>query len=158
MFKLKTKFNADSLFYSVSHLECDDHTIHMLTQLCLPPPLTSTMKSPLFTHAHSSPLSLAAKLYQCCANSTCYINIGWTSSGQALFICICVKVKYILYNTHTHVLVYAEKNSRKLYKKMKSVIASRKQKWGLGSERHFIYIPLKLLIFFFFTMLMKYIF
>ena len=33
---------------------------------------------------------------------------------------------------------------------MKSVIASRKQKWGLGSERHFIYIPLKLLIFFFY--------
>ena len=29
----------------------------MLTQWCLPPPPTSTVKS-LFTHAHSSPLSL----------------------------------------------------------------------------------------------------
>ena len=37
--------------------------VHMLTQQCLPPPLTSTVKSSLFTHAHSSPLSLAAKLH-----------------------------------------------------------------------------------------------
>ena len=60
-FKLNTKFDADLLLCSLSHLECDGHTVHMLTQGHLPPPLTSTVKSSLFTHVHSSPLSLAAR-------------------------------------------------------------------------------------------------
>ena len=38
------------------------HTVHMLTQQHLLPSLTSTVKS-LFTRAHSSPLSLAARLH-----------------------------------------------------------------------------------------------
>ena len=41
MFKLNTKFDADSLLYSLSHFEYDGHTVHMLTQWCLPPPLTN---------------------------------------------------------------------------------------------------------------------
>ena len=45
-------------------------------------PLTSTVKSSLFTHTHSSPLSLAARLHRCCTNHSCYINNGWTFSGQ----------------------------------------------------------------------------
>ena len=65
MFKLNAKFDADSLLYSLSHFECDGHTVHMLTQRRLPPPLTSTVKSSLFTHAHSSPLSLATRLHWC---------------------------------------------------------------------------------------------
>ena len=60
MFKLNAKFDADSLFYSLSHFECDGHTVHLLTQRRLPPPLASTVKSSLFTHVHSNPLSLAA--------------------------------------------------------------------------------------------------
>ena len=32
MFKLNAKFDADSLFYSLSHFECDSHTVPMLTQ------------------------------------------------------------------------------------------------------------------------------
>ena len=32
MFKLNAKFDADSLLYSLSHFECDSHTVHMLTQ------------------------------------------------------------------------------------------------------------------------------
>ena len=64
MFKLNAKFDVDSLLYSLSHFECDGHTVHMLTQWCLLPPLTSTVKSSLFTHAHSSPLSLAARLHR----------------------------------------------------------------------------------------------
>ena len=56
MFKLTTKSEADSFFYSLSHFECDGHTVHMLTQ-CLPPPLTSTVRLSLFMHVHSSPLS-----------------------------------------------------------------------------------------------------
>ena len=60
---LNTKFDADSLLYSLSHFECDSHKVHMLTQLCLPPPLTSTVKASLFTQVHSSPLSLASRLH-----------------------------------------------------------------------------------------------
>ena len=36
----------------------------MLTQWYLPPPLTDTVKSSLFTHVNSSPLSLAVRLHQ----------------------------------------------------------------------------------------------
>ena len=82
MFKLNAKFDADALLYSLSHFECDGHTAHMFTQWSLPPPLTSTVKSSLFMHVHSSPLSLAAKLHWCCANHSCYINNGWTFSRQ----------------------------------------------------------------------------
>ena len=60
MFKLNTKFDAVSLLYLLSHFECDGHTVHMLTQWHLPPPLTNTVKSSLFTHEHSNPLSLEA--------------------------------------------------------------------------------------------------
>ena len=37
MFKLHTKFDADSLLYLLSHFECDDHTVHTLTQWRLYP-------------------------------------------------------------------------------------------------------------------------
>ena len=73
-FKLNAKFDAHSLFYSLTHFECVSHTVHVLTQL---PPLTSTVKSSLFTHAHSSPLSQVAGLHQCHANCSHYINNGW---------------------------------------------------------------------------------
>ena len=79
MFKLNTKFDAALLLYSLSHFECDSHIVHMLTQQHLPPPLTSTVKSSLFIDVHSSPLCLAARLYGCHANHSCYINNGWTS-------------------------------------------------------------------------------
>ena len=63
MFELNAKFDADSLLYSLSHfLLWRPHS----TQ-CLPPPLTSIVKS-LFMHTHSSPLSLATRLHWCCAN------------------------------------------------------------------------------------------
>ena len=68
MFKLNAKFEADVLLYLLSHFECDGHTGHMLTLQGLPPPLTSVGKLSLFTHAHSSLLSLAARLYRCRTN------------------------------------------------------------------------------------------
>ena len=37
MFKFNAKLDADSLLYSLSHFECDSHTVHMLTQQHLPP-------------------------------------------------------------------------------------------------------------------------
>ena len=86
MFKLNAKSDADSLLYLLSHFECDGHTVHMLIQQCLLPPLTNTVKSSLFTHVHSSPLSLAARLHQCHTNNSRSINNGWTYSGQNLYI------------------------------------------------------------------------
>ena len=62
MFKLNTKFDADSCLYLFSHFEWDGHTVHMLTQWHQMPPLTSTVKLSLFMHVHSSPRSLAATL------------------------------------------------------------------------------------------------
>ena len=32
MFKLNANLDPDSLLYSLSHFECDGHTVHMLTQ------------------------------------------------------------------------------------------------------------------------------
>ena len=63
MFKLNAKCDADPLLYSLSHFEHDGHTVHMLTQQRLLPPLTNAVKSSSFTQAHSSPLSLAARLH-----------------------------------------------------------------------------------------------
>ena len=68
MFKLNTKFDADSLPYPLSHFEWNGHRVYMLTQRHLLPPLTSIVKSSLFTHVTSSPFSLAASLHRCCTN------------------------------------------------------------------------------------------
>ena len=51
---MKVKFDADSLPCSLNHFECDGDTVHMPTQQCLQSPLTTTVNSSLFTHAHSS--------------------------------------------------------------------------------------------------------
>ena len=32
MFKLDEELDVDELLYSLSHFECDSHTVHMLTQ------------------------------------------------------------------------------------------------------------------------------
>ena len=85
MFKLNTKFDADLLLYSLGHFECNGHTVHLLTQWHLLPPLTRRVKSSLLTHAHCSPVFLAARLHHCCANHSCYINNGWTFSGQTSY-------------------------------------------------------------------------
>ena len=86
MFKLNAKFDEDLLLYSLSHFECDGHTVHMVTQWCLPPLLTRTVKLSLFTHAHSSPLSLAARSHWCHANHSRYLNNGWTFSRQTSYV------------------------------------------------------------------------
>ena len=92
MFKLNAKFD-DLLFYSLSHFIYNGHTVHVLTQQCLLPLWTSIVKSSLFTHVHSSPLSLAARIHRCHANHSHYINNGWTFSGQ---MCVCMYI-------HTHI-------------------------------------------------------
>ena len=75
MFKLIAEFHAGSLLYSHNHFECDGHTVHMLNQWRLPPPLTSAVKLSLFMHAHSSPVSLAARLHQCHVHCSHYIRL-----------------------------------------------------------------------------------
>ena len=89
MFKLNAESDADSLLYSLSHFECDSH---LLTWQCLPPPLTSTVKLSLFTHAHSSPLSLAARLYPCHTSYSHYTNNGWTFSRHTLVTRYCIYI------------------------------------------------------------------
>ena len=37
----------------LSHFECDSHIVHMLTRQVSTAPLTNTMKSSLFMHAHT---------------------------------------------------------------------------------------------------------
>ena len=69
MFKLNAKFLADALLYSMN----------------LPHPLSSTAKSSLFTHAHSSVFSLAAILHQCHTKHSHYVNVS-TISRETLYI------------------------------------------------------------------------
>ena len=52
---------------------------------------------------HSSPLSLAARLHQCHANHSYYINNGWTFSRQTLCVCVSIhKYRYISIYIHTY--------------------------------------------------------
>ena len=114
MFKLNTNFDEDSLLYSLTHFECDGHTVHTLTQWLPLPSLTSTVKSSLFTHAHSSLFSLAVKLHWCCIKCSYYINNGWTFSGQTSYISyifmafnktITVALEHLKYNFYYMLLV-----------------------------------------------------
>ena len=57
-------------------------TPYTCSQQCLPPPLTSTVKLSLFKHAHSSPLSLAARLHRCHANHSCILTMAVLFSGH----------------------------------------------------------------------------
>ena len=98
MFKLNAKFHADSLLYLLSHFECNGHTVHMLTQWGLLPPLRSTVKSSLFMHKHSSPLSLPARLHWCHVNRSRYVNNGWTFSRQTLYRQKHAEIRSILLN------------------------------------------------------------
>ena len=75
-----------------------DHTVLMLTQWRLPPPLTGTVKLSLFMHAHSSPLSLAARLHQCRTNRSHYINNGWTSSTDILMLDSHPPTNYVIHS------------------------------------------------------------
>ena len=106
MFKLNTKFDADFLFYTFAHFEYHGHTVHMLTQQSLLPVLTSTVKLSLFMHEPSSPLSLAARLHQCCTNRSCYINNGWTDLYTYIYIqqIKSAKIKDLKNNSHSSTL------------------------------------------------------
>ena len=99
---LNAKFDAGSLLYLLSCFECDGHTVHMLDQQCLPPPL-STVRSSLFMHVHSSSLSLAARLHQHGVICSHYVNNGWTSSRQTslyiLRLSVCSSGVFIYHST-----------------------------------------------------------
>ena len=113
MFKLNAKFDADSLLYLLSHFECDGHTVHTLTQRHLLPPLSSTMKLLFFTHVHSSPFLVAARLHWCHANCY-YINNGLTFSRQTLCVCVCVCI-HICICTHIYIYIYIYVYTHRIY-------------------------------------------
>ena len=92
-----------------------------------PPPLTSTVKLSLFTHEHSSPLSLAARLHRCCTNCSRYINNGWTFSGQTLYMRIFSSLIYIYLNRE-QVITWVEN--------MTEGVALRKKGKGSWKMKH----------------------
>ena len=100
MFKCNAKSDAYLSLYSLSHFECNRHTVHMLTRWYLPPPLTSTAKLSLLTQAHSSPLALATRLHQCHSNHSHCINNSWTfsrsTSYSAFLLVLCFIFKKLL--------------------------------------------------------------
>ena len=114
MFKLNAKSDADSLLYILSHFECDGHTVHVLTQWHLPPPLTSAVKLSLFTLVHSSPLSLAARLHWCHTNHFLYTDNGRAFYGQTSCVCVylhvyvCVWI-YAYIHVCVHIYIYTYK-------------------------------------------------
>ena len=85
------------------------HSAHAY-QWCLRPPLTNTAKSSVFTHANSSPLSLAARLHRCPTNHSRYINHDWTFSGQTSYI-YCRIVIPIIYIFHFKLYETDSRNS-----------------------------------------------
>ena len=92
MFKLNTIFDADLLLYMLILIAMATQYTCSLSGIYLPP-LTNTVKSSLFTHVYSSPLSLAAKLHRYHTNHSCHITNGWTFSMQTSYI-----IRYILYH------------------------------------------------------------
>ena len=90
---------CSSLTQNLMYIRCSTCSVilntmtiqYILPQRHLLPTLTSTVKLSLFTHAHSSPFSLAARLHHCCANCSCYTKNGWTLSRQtAAYILVSV--------------------------------------------------------------------
>ena len=63
----------------------------MLTQQHILPLLTSTVKSSLFTHVHSTPFSSAARWHQCHANHSHILTMARLFPDR-LHICMCVCV------------------------------------------------------------------
>ena len=86
MFKLNAKSDAGLLLYLLGHFEWDSHTVWYT---CLVNsayhPSDKLVKLSLFMHAHSSPLSLAARLHRCCTNHSHYINNSWIFSRQTSY-------------------------------------------------------------------------
>ena len=118
MFKLNAKFVADSLLCSISHFECHSHTVHMLTQRRLPPPVTSTVKSSLF-HFPWLPGFI---------NVAQTIPVLWTMAEPFLdkpsvYMCVTMQIyiyvlyihKYICIHIYACVCIYAILQKRRIY-------------------------------------------
>ena len=92
MFKLNAKFDADLLFYLsvISNVTATQYTCSLN---CVYPhsPLTGTVKTSLFTYAHSSPLSLAARVIdvaQTILVILTMVGFFWTQTCIHTHICI----------------------------------------------------------------------
>ena len=74
----------------LSHFEFDGHTVHMFTQWHLLPLLTSTVKSSLFMHVHSSPLSLAAYINVAQTIPVILAMVGLFLERPYVYVCVCI--------------------------------------------------------------------
>ena len=100
MFKLNAKvWCRSSLYLFILNVLATQYTCSL--NGIYHPPLTSTVKSSLFTHVHSSPLSLGARLHPCCANHSRCINNGWTFYGHPSYSCW-ISVIRIFFSFHYH--------------------------------------------------------
>ena len=103
MFKLNAKFDVDSLLYCLIHFERNGpHSTHAHSTVSTAPTVSEVVI--VHTCAHSSPLSLAARLYQCRTNHSSYSNNAWAFSRQTsyiymgiyahmcIYICVCIYV------------------------------------------------------------------
>ena len=107
MFKLSAKFDAELFLYSLSHFECNDYTAHVLTQWCLPPPLTSAVKLSLFMHVHSSPLSLAASLHRYVQTTAITLTMVWLFLDRFHIYAVCTYIyKWIYINIHLYMFYH----------------------------------------------------
>ena len=96
-FKLNTKLDGDLLLYSLSHFECEGHTGHVLTQQCLLPPLTSTVKSSLM-HVRSGPIFLATSLRRYHANCSHMLTVAGLFPDRPC-VCVCTYTCVSIFNT-----------------------------------------------------------
>ena len=105
MFKLNAKFDADSLLYSLSHFECNGHTVHTLTQWFPPPPLTSTVKLSLFNmHIPGHSPWLPGYIYVTQTFLLILTMAGLFLDRLCVCVCVCVCV-YKIFTLETNIML-----------------------------------------------------
>ena len=87
------------------------HSTHTQTAGRLLPPLTSTVKSWLFMHVHSSPLSLATRVHGCHTNHSRHTNNSWSFSGQTSSCIIKFTIAKIISSCRINASVYRHETS-----------------------------------------------
>ena len=92
---------CSSLMQNLMQICCSTHTVILnvmatqytcTIQWCLQHPLTSTVKSSLLMHAHSSPPSLATRFHWCCTIILviwAWLDFFWTVLIH-LWLCVCI--------------------------------------------------------------------
>ena len=112
---------CSSLMQNLMQICCSTHTVILnvmatqytcTIQWCLQHPLTSTVKSSLLMHAHSSPPSLATRFHWCCTNHYCHINNSWVFFLDTPLYSLSERN-----NAKKYIVIYLKLKKRKLYEK-----------------------------------------